>query len=93
MDASLGGTEILPALEFVLGQPRRSERPLQVVVLTDGEVTNTDAVIDLVRRHASGARVFTFGIGRAASHHLVTSLARAGRGAAEFIHPGERLEV
>jgi Ca-activated chloride channel family protein len=93
MDASLGGTEILPALEFVLGQPRSSERPLQVVVLTDGEVTNTDAVIDLVRRHASRARVFTFGIGRAASQHLVTSLARAGRGAAEFVHPGERLEA
>src|SRR5262245_53068711 len=92
MEASLGGTEILPALEFVLGQPRSSERPLQVVVLTDGEVTNTDAVIDLVRRHASRARVFAFGIGRAASQHLVTSLARAGRGAAEFIHPGERLE-
>ena len=92
MDASLGGTEILPALEFVLGQPRSSERPLQVVVLTDGEVTNTDAVIDLVRRHASRARVFTFGIGRAASQHLVTGLARAGRGAAEFIHPGERVE-
>jgi Ca-activated chloride channel homolog len=93
MEASLGGTEILPALEFVLGQPRGSERPLQVVVLTDGEVTNTDAVIGLVRRHASSARVFTFGIGRAASQHLVTSLARAGRGAAEFIHPGERLEA
>jgi hypothetical protein len=93
MDASLGGTEMLPALEFVLGQPRRSERTLQLVVLTDGAVTNTDRVIDLVRRHASRARVFTFGIGRAASQHLVTGLARAGRGAAEFIHPGERLEA
>jgi Ca-activated chloride channel family protein len=93
MGATLGGTEILPALEFVLGQPRSSERPLQLVVLTDGEVTNTDAVIDLIRRHANRARVFTFGIGRAASQHLVTGLARAGRGAAEFIHPGERLEA
>lgn len=93
MEASLGGTEILPALEFVLGQPRRSERTLQLVVLTDGEVTNTDAVIDLVRRHTSRARVFTFGIGRTASQHLVTGLSRAGRGAAEFIHPGERLEA
>jgi Ca-activated chloride channel homolog len=93
MDATLGGTEVLPALEFVLSQPRSSERALQLVILTDGEVTNTDAVIDLVRRHADRARVFTFGIGRAASHHLLTGLARAGRGAAEFIHPGERLEA
>jgi Ca-activated chloride channel family protein len=93
MSANLGGTEILPALEFVLGQPRNAERMLQVVILTDGEVTNTDAVIDLVRRHASRARVFTFGIGRAASQHLLMGLARAGRGAAEFIHPGERIEA
>jgi Ca-activated chloride channel family protein len=93
MDASLGGTEILPPLEFVLNQPRSSERPLQLVILTDGDVTNTDAVINLVRRHADRARVFTFGIGRAASQHLLTGLARAGRGAAEFIHPGERLEA
>ena len=56
-------------------------------------MTNTDAVLDLIRRHANRARVFTFGIGRAASQHLVTGLARAGHGAAEFIHPGERLEA
>jgi len=62
-------------------------------VLTDGQVTNTDAVIDLVRRHANHVRIFTFGVGRAASHHLVTGLARAGGGAAEFIYPGERLEA
>jgi hypothetical protein len=62
-------------------------------VLTDGEVTNTDAVIALARQRAAAARLFTFGIGCAASHHLVRGLARAGRGVAEFIHPGERIEA
>jgi Ca-activated chloride channel family protein len=62
-------------------------------VLTDGEVTNTDEVIDLARRHAPSARFFTFGIGAGASHHLVKGLARASRGAAEFIAPGERIEA
>ena len=93
LEADMGGTEILPALQFVVQQPTVAGMPRQVLVLTDGEVTNTDEVIDLARRHASTARFFTFGIGAGASHHLVKGLARASRGAAEFIAPGERIEA
>jgi hypothetical protein len=93
MDADMGGTEILPALQHIVQQPLVAGMARQVLVLTDGEVTNTDAVIDLARRHVASARVFTFGIGAGASHHLVKGLARASRGAAEFIAPGERIEA
>jgi Ca-activated chloride channel family protein len=92
LDGNLGGTELLPALRFVLEQRSRTEYPRQVIVLTDGEVSNTDAVLELATRHVSAARIFTFGIGAGASHHLVRGLARAGGGMAEFIHPGERIE-
>jgi Ca-activated chloride channel family protein len=92
LDADLGGTEILPALEHVLAAPPREGLARQVFVLTDGQVSNADAVIALARRHAGRTRVFTFGIGAAASHHLVQGLARAGEGEAEFIAPGERIE-
>lgn len=61
-------------------------------MLTDGEVTNTDAVIALATSHSADARIFTFGIGAGASHHLVRALARAGGGTAELIYPGERIE-
>jgi Ca-activated chloride channel family protein len=91
MQADMGGTEILPALRFALEQPRGGALPRQVVVLTDGQVTNTDAVLALAKQHAAGARIFAFGIGAGASHHLVKGLARAG-GTAEFIAPGERIE-
>lgn len=92
LKADLGGTEILQALQLALRQPPHAELPRQLVVLTDGEVTNTDAVLSLAKSHAAAARIFTFGIGAGASQHLVRGLARAGRGSAEFIHPGERIE-
>jgi Ca-activated chloride channel family protein len=92
LDADLGGTELLPALQFVVQQEPVAGLARQVLLLTDGEVTNTDEVIERVRRHAASARFFTFGIGAGASQHLVRGIARASGGAAEFISPGERIE-
>ncbi len=92
MQADLGGTEILPALANVVVQPLAPGLPRQLVVLTDGQVTNSDEVIALVRRHSGDTRVFTFGIGAGVDSRLVKGMARAGEGAAEFVEPGERLE-
>jgi hypothetical protein len=90
--ADLGGTEILPALQFALEQPRAADLPRQLIVLTDGQVTNTDAVLALAAKHAATTRIFALGIGAGASQHLVRGLARVGRGSAEFIYPSERIE-
>ncbi len=92
MRADYGGTEILSPLEWILKKTLFPELPRQLFVLTDGQVTNTQEVISLIRRHASTTRVFAFGIGAGASHHLVRGMARAGSGSAEFIYPGERIE-
>ena len=50
--------------------------------MTDGAVENPDECIDLVTKHSESSRVFTFGLDRTASRHLVSSLARAGNGKA-----------
>lgn len=93
LEANLGGTEILPALEAVFASKSTSELPRQVLVMTDGQVSNTEAVLALVRKHSETTRVFTLGIGAGASHHLVRGMARAGEGEAELIFPGERIEA
>jgi hypothetical protein len=83
MRADLGGTELLRPLEYVLeagAGAGASGRRTQVFVLTDGQVSNEGAVLDLVRRHArgaGGARLFAVGVGHAVSHHLVEGIARA----------------
>ncbi len=92
LEANLGGTEILRALQAVLGRGSL-ELPRQLIVMTDGQVTNTDAVLALVRKHSESTRVFTLGIGAGASHELVRGMARAGQGEAEMIFPGERIEA
>jgi Ca-activated chloride channel homolog len=90
--ANLGGTELYPPLEAILSVPPRAGTIRNVIVLTDGQVTNEPAVIELARKHRATNRIFAFGIGAAASSFLVKGLARATGGAAEFISAGERID-
>lgn len=91
IDANLGGTEMFQPLESVF-KSTSGFADVDVVVLTDGQVSNEAAVIDLARNHAATHRLFTFGIGSAASRHLVTGLASATGGMVETIGHDERIE-
>lgn len=90
--ANLGGTELYPPLEAVLSVAPPPGVVRNVILLTDGQVTNEQAVIDLARKHRAHNRIFSFGIGAAASSFLVKGIARASGGAAEFISAGERID-
>jgi uncharacterized protein YegL len=92
MKADLGGTNVLAPLQDILSGGPNLDYPRQVFLLTDGDVDNTNQVIEYVKKNSNGTRIFTFGIGADASPKLVRGVAKAGKGQAEFVASGTRLE-
>ena len=84
MRANYGGTEIHAPLTSVLSQPPISGYAKQIILLTDGSVSNADQVIGLVRDHKHLCRVFALGLSSSASRHLVKGVARVGNGTCLF---------
>eukprot|EP01102_Stenamoeba_stenopodia_P008144 TRINITY_DN2315_c0_g3_i1.p1 TRINITY_DN2315_c0_g3~~TRINITY_DN2315_c0_g3_i1.p1 ORF type:complete len:851 (-),score=154.13 TRINITY_DN2315_c0_g3_i1:33-2585(-) len=96
MTANLGGTEILRPLQFVYDDLNlNNPSHVQIFVLTDGEVSNTEDVLrEVAKNHKNNAswRLFTIGVGDSVSHALVDGMAREGRGTSQFIKLGEKIE-
>ncbi|XP_053166305.1 von Willebrand factor A domain-containing protein 5B2 isoform X2 [Hemicordylus capensis] len=90
--ADMGGTNLLAALTWLLGQPLHRGYPRQLFLFMHSGIGNTGKVIELVRRQASTVRCFTFGLGSGACRRLLRGLAKVSRGRAEFLSPGERLQ-
>lgn len=70
-----GGTNIAYPLREVLEVDEDDAYPRSVILLTDGEVSDTRACIDIARN--SGCRVFTIGVGTSFSQELVEGIAKA----------------
>ena len=80
--ADLGGTEILEPLKKVLAWKYEKGYERQILILTDGAVSNTENVIQTIknRPNKDRCRVFSLGIGDGVSRELVTGMAVAGDG-------------
>jgi hypothetical protein len=81
--ADLGGTELTRPLAALLATPPADGYARRLIVITDGSVSNTEHVLELVREKTQPrARtvVHTVGIGEHVSHALVDGLADAGGG-------------
>lgn len=91
LKADLGGTNLFKPLNSLMDQAT-SGRFLQVFVLTDGEVMNRKAVIDLVDANRNKMRIFSFGIGFNVDSYLVQCLAEKTKGKSVFIHETVEIE-
>ena len=91
-DASMGGTEVLPPLADIYGKEPDDGFRRDVILITDGEISNEDEVMHLVRRHCRTTTLSAVGIGSGPNEFLIKGAARAAGGASELIAPNERIE-
>ena len=84
-EADLGGTELYAPIEYVLSQPHNNECPKNVFVLTDGDISDTQRVLDKIKEFSYHTRVHSFGIGSGASIYLVKEIAKEGKGSSTLI--------
>ncbi|CAF3519838.1 unnamed protein product [Adineta steineri] len=93
ISADFGGTELLEPLKYLKDRPPINNRSRQIFLLTDGEISNTDEVIELCRSMSSSTRIFSFGLGDSASRSLVKGLARTTNGYFIFIPPNAKVDT
>lgn len=95
LQADLGGTELLAALEAGLDDLARvpAEVPGERVlfIISDGEVWNLQAEAFLARCRAAGVRVYAVAVGTAAVEATFAPLTRASGGALERVLPGDAM--
>ena len=89
--ANMGGTEIYRALHTVFSAPLKKGYPRSVFLLTDGAVSNTHQVLELIKDNSEKARVFTIGVGNGCSPELITKGASNGKGKHEFVSDSKEI--
>ncbi|XP_051482933.1 von Willebrand factor A domain-containing protein 5B2 [Apus apus] len=85
-------SSLLAALGWALVQPLHHGYPRQLFLFTGAAAGNAGRILRLLRRQASTARCFSFGMGPRACRRLLKGMAKVSRGCAEFLSPAERLQ-
>ncbi|KAJ7448428.1 von Willebrand factor type A domain-containing protein [Mycena galericulata] len=98
MRADYGGTQIWRALQECF-EKRRLDRPMSVLVLTDGDAWDLDGVLNAVKSAGASApatayvRVSVLGIGNSASTAMCEGIARLGNGTCMMVGEEEETRV
>ena len=89
----VGGTVLRPALETAY-RYHRSDRPLNVVILSDGmtEQAEQAVLVQLIGQRPAGVTVFCVGVGNEVNRPLLTQLAEEAGGLVAFVSAGDDFE-
>ncbi|KAF2832386.1 hypothetical protein CC86DRAFT_340845 [Ophiobolus disseminans] len=94
--ANYGGTEMLAPLRETI-ERRYKDMPLDVMLLTDGEIWNQQTLFDYLNQSITETkapiRLFTLGIGNGVSHALIEGVAKAGNGFSQTVGQGEKMDT
>lgn len=92
-----GGTNIAGALREAFRAETPAGRLPVVIFMTDGlpsvGETNPERIAQQAEREAGETRVFAFGVGYDVNTYLLDRLGVAGRGGAQYVRPGEDIEM
>ena len=88
-----GGTILRPALDIAY-RYHQSDRPLNVVILSDGmtEQAEQAELIQLIKQRPAGVTVFCVGVGNEVNRPLLEQLANEAGGLAAFVSAGDDFE-
>jgi Ca-activated chloride channel family protein len=82
-----GGTAMLTALYRALDAEHDPRRLQMYAFLTDGLVTEDDAILATIEKRGAGARFFAFGVGSSVNRALIDGIAEIGHGKAIYAMP------
>jgi Ca-activated chloride channel family protein len=87
-----GGTNLLQGIKAALAVPTSGELERIFVFLTDGFITNEEAIFEEIANHPSGPTIFTFGAGNNLNRYFLDRAAEIGNGFSTPIVQGEAIE-
>lgn len=89
-----GGTELLGGLRRALSTRGADTETLrQIVFITDGAISEHEALFRAMDAELGRDRLFTVGIGHAPNTHLLSEMAHFGRGTSTYIATPEEVET
>lgn len=86
-----GGTEMLPALKYLMRTPQTPGYLRHIILLTDGDLGNEEEIFAALHHDLGNARLYTIAIGSEPNLFLATKMAQFGRGT--FTHIADNNEI